>query len=430
MTDKGFTRRRIRAAAAALSLLLAHGELTAQEGAVQRVHDPVIAEEKGIYYVFCTGKGIPVRCSKDLHHWEQAGQVFSDSVPAWAKKEIPGAHDVWAPDISFYNGRFHLYYSVSTLGSQRSCIGLATNATLNPAAKGYKWVDHGKVIESFPNRADYNCIDPNLVIDEHNKPWLVFGSYWGGLKLIALDAATGKPASANPEVRALAARPPNGPIEGAFLVRKGKYYYLFASIDYCCRGVASDYKVVVGRSAKLTGPYVDFDNRQMLEGGGTLVLAGYGHCRGPGHHGMLLGKDGDWIVHHMYDAGRSGTPTMQIRPLWWGPDGWPMVGEPLDGKALPPRKISVPDLIGVWSHSVDFAAEDYFQLLPGGRLHSALPESKWSYDGGTLRLHWPTPGAPGGAWVDVCFVGPDGRSYVGRNQRGNLVRGTRCPSKD
>ncbi|MFX1562335.1 MAG: family 43 glycosylhydrolase, partial [Promethearchaeota archaeon] len=146
-----------------LAILSATSPARAQQGAVRHVHDPVIIRENDAWYVFSTGAGIPVRCSRDLARWEQIGRVFTDDVPAWAHKEIPEARHVWAPDISYYGGRFHLYYSVSTLGSQRSCIGLATNTTLDPSSPEFAWIDHGKVIESFPGRMDFNAIDLNRV---------------------------------------------------------------------------------------------------------------------------------------------------------------------------------------------------------------------------------------------------------------------------
>jgi len=163
---------------ACLSLWLLPVCLAADEP-MRHVHDPTIATHGGEYYVFSTGKGIPIRRSKNLLHWETAGRVFEEDAPAWARQEIPGARDVWAPDISFCGGQYHLYYSVSTFGSQRSCIGLATNKTLDPADKEYQWIDQGKVIESFPGKDDFNAIDPALVLDARKRPWLVFGSFWG-----------------------------------------------------------------------------------------------------------------------------------------------------------------------------------------------------------------------------------------------------------
>src|SRR5687767_169284 len=93
-------------------------------GDIAPVHDPVAIEEKGTYYVFSTGgrngQGvIPIRTSKDMRRWTAAGFVFP-SLPEWATCEIPKARNAWAPDIAFFNGRYHLYYSISSFGSRDS----------------------------------------------------------------------------------------------------------------------------------------------------------------------------------------------------------------------------------------------------------------------------------------------------------------------
>ena len=93
--------------------------------------------------------------------------------------------------MSYFNGKYHLYYSASTFGSNRSSIGLATNQTLDPTSDKYRWVDQGKVISSDTGD-DWNAIDPDVVLDEQHQPWLSFGSFWGGIKLRKLDQATGK----------------------------------------------------------------------------------------------------------------------------------------------------------------------------------------------------------------------------------------------
>lgn len=400
------------------------GAARAQQGDVRNVHDPVMIRENDVWYVFSSGPGVSVRRSKDMLHWEAGGRVFAENVPAWAHAEIPDAKDVWAPDISYYSGRFHLYYAVSTLGSQRSCIGLATNKTLDPSAPDYTWVDQGQVIASFPGKMDFNAIDANLVLDKQGQPWLVWGSFWGGIKLVRLNPDTGKPLDAA-QIHGLAARPQKHAIEAPFLIHHGDYYYLFVSFDHCCRGVASNYRTVVGRSREITGPYSDVQGRPMLEGNATLVLAGYDEWRGPGHNGLLRDRNGDWLVHHMYDVGAKGVPTMQIRPLIWARDGWPVVGEPVNRSTFAPRSLQAADLVGLWRISVEFGADAYHEMLPEGRMNSAVDRVAWSLDGGILQLRWPDPGAPGGAWIDACHVAPDGMSFVGRNQSGMVVRGLR-----
>lgn len=298
-------------------------------GAVTDVHDPVIIKAEDAYYLFCTGDGIPIRKSSDLLIWSRPFPplVFAE-LPAWARERIPGATNIWAPDISFYNGKYHLYYSVSTFGSSRSVIGLATNTTLNYADGGYQWVDEGLVIEST-GAENYNCIDPNLILDADGVPWLAFGSFWSGLKLRRLDYETGKPSSADETVYSLARRTVNsGAVEAPFIIGHGDFYYLFASFDFCCQGAESTYHVVVGRSETITGPYLDREGVPMLEGGGTQVTFLTDRWRGPGHCAVLQDEDADYIVYHAYDARMGGTPTLRIDRLTWDADGWVSISAP------------------------------------------------------------------------------------------------------
>jgi arabinan endo-1,5-alpha-L-arabinosidase len=397
------------------------------------VHDPCIAREGGTYYVFSTGNGIPIRQSNDLVHWHVIGQVF-DSLPSWVKREIPANYaqedkpHVWAPDISFFNGEYHLYYAVSTWGSNRSCIGLATNKTLDPQSPDYKWRDHGKVIETREG-ADWNAIDPNIVLDGQ-VPWLCCGSFWSGIKMCQIDLRTGKPV--NNRLASLAARPEAQAIEAPFIVHHGHFYYLFVSFDHCCKGVDSDYKIMVGRSDCVFGPYFDQKNRPMLKGGGTLVLKGQGRIRGPGGQSVLAETGKWWLVYHFYDAESNGVPCLQIRPLNWE-NGWPIAGGPLPGVTEPDGgkppieptpALSREQIVGKWRHFVgDDPREISFFL--SGKINDESSRATWMLKGRALTLTWPTDDAPGGAWIDRCRVSADGKSYRGKNQQGVSIHGTK-----
>lgn len=296
------------------------------QGAMAKVHDPVMAKEGGTYYLFSTGRGITVHTSKDMKTWQRAGRVF-EQAPPWTSTTIPGSTDYyWAPDIARFDGRWRLYYSVSTFGKNRSAIGLATNVTLDSSRPDYQWKDEGVVIESTLSD-DWNAIDPNVAVDPKGKPWLSFGSFWSGIKLAALDPATGRLPAKTLALMSLAARPRGGEIKGAieapFIVRHGSYYYLFASFDVCCRGVRSTYNVRVGRSKEITGPYADKNGLPMLDGGGTRVLWGKGRWRGPGHNAVYQEKGADWLVYHSYDAEDFGASKLRIEKIKWSVDGWP-----------------------------------------------------------------------------------------------------------
>jgi arabinan endo-1,5-alpha-L-arabinosidase len=186
-------------------------------------------------------------------------------------------------------------------------------------------VDEGLVVESFATD-DYNCIDPNLILDADGVPWLAFGSFWTGIKMRRLDYATGKLSDEDPTLYSLARRYVNhGAVEAPFIIRKGDFYYLFVSFDFCCRGVDSTYYVAVGRSEHVTGPYVDRNRVEMLKGGGTQVTFPTERWRGPGHNAILQEDGVDYIVHHAYDAENQGVPTLRIAPLTWDAEGWPSI---------------------------------------------------------------------------------------------------------
>jgi arabinan endo-1,5-alpha-L-arabinosidase len=287
-------------------------------------HDPTAIKAGNTYYLFTTGKGIPIHCSPDLINWKTCGQVF-DQNPEWVVNTIPGVKDLWAPDVAFFSGKYHLYYAASTFGNKHSAIGLVTNKTLDMQSPDYQWVDEGLVLESVPS-GDFNAIDPNITFDGNGQPWLAFGSFWSGIKLRWLDLATGKLSSQDTRQFDIASRPlvpDRGAIEGAFILHRGNYYYLFVSFDFCCRGKDSTYKIMVGRSNQITGPYGDREGKPMMQGGGTLVLQGSERWRGPGHNSIHTEGDTHWLVYHAYDADYGGNPRLRIEALVWDDQQWP-----------------------------------------------------------------------------------------------------------
>lgn len=297
------------------------------EGQIQNIHDPVMAFEDGMYYVFSTGRRIPVICSPDKITWESCGRVFFRN-PAWTRDINQNLADIWAPDISYFNDRWHLYYAASNFGTQNSAIGLATNTTLNPESPDFEWVDQGIVLRSQPGDP-WNAIDANLVMDENGDPWLSWGSFWSGIWIGKIDPTTGMLADAASEFQHIADRSGGSgnstAIEAPFIVQRSNMWYLFASYDQCCQGVSSTYNVRVGRSDSLTGPYVDREGMPLLEGGGTLILSEYGQWKGPGHNGLFVEDGVYWIVYHAYDANQIGIPKLRIESLGWDAAGWPVL---------------------------------------------------------------------------------------------------------
>jgi arabinan endo-1,5-alpha-L-arabinosidase len=299
-----------------------------------RIHDPVMIREGDTFYLFGTGRGISVWRSTDRETWHRQPQVL-DPIPAWTQEIVPGFKGhTWAPDIVKRGDTYYLYYSISAGGKITSAIGVATTKALDPASPNYRWVDHGKVVQSVPYRDLWNAIDPQLVFAEDGAPWLAFGSFWAGLRAVRLapDLLT----VAEPqEWRSLAKRersvlvddaePEPASIEAPFIFAKNGWHYLFVSWDHCCRGAKSDYKVVVGRSKSPLGPFVDRYGKAMTQGGGTPVVAGNARWPGIGHNSVYTFDGRDWFVAHAYDANDNGRSKLKMLELRWDDAGWPVV---------------------------------------------------------------------------------------------------------
>lgn len=412
--------------------MLLYPPVMAAEGVLIGMPDPaVIQGEDGNFYIFATGRGLPIYRSQNLIHWEEIDRVFDTPVPAWAKEAIPRTEGIWAPDIVKFKDKYYVYYCVSTFGSQRSVIGVAVNTTLDPASPDYKWIDHGMVLESFPDKDDFNAIDIAACQDTDGRAYAVWGSYWGGIKFTELNPDTGKFLKEKPALISVASRPDtrSGAIEGAYLVQKHGYYYMFVSFDSCCDGAESTYKVMVGRSKKVEGPYLDFSDKPMTQGGGTLVLANNDNWRGPGHNSVLQARQGDFIVHHTYDTCHLDRQRiLQIRPIYWTEDKWPVVGEPISARNpvnTVPVHFEAKALEGSWRLSTDYGQERIVDLIGRGRIANHR-QASWSVSGGMIMLTWPGEGNT--TWIDRCFLEPSGKSFVGRNQNGAVIRGTKiCP---
>jgi len=271
-------------------------------------HDPAAYVVGKTVYLAATG--ITTKSSTNLTNWT--------SWPAGG-----GARGgAWAPDLSSFGGVFHLYYAVSTFGSNKSCIGHATRAALDSGS----FTDHGSVLCSNANGSsdDFNAIDPNVVQDQDGTPWLAFGSFWGGIELAALKMDGTRDGTS---LTSLAARPSNGgALEGPFIVRRCGYYYLFVSFGACC-GSPWDYEVRVGRAADVKGPYVDKDGVAMKQGGGTLVVKGNATWTAPGHNAVIFTGTRAYNVYHALDANHANA-TLRVAELAWDSAGWPISGGP------------------------------------------------------------------------------------------------------
>lgn len=291
-----------------------------------RVHDPsTIVKEKDVYWTFYTGRGTPSFFSKDLLTWTAGPRVFTNA-PAWVKEAVPnnrGGLDYWAPDIIRQNDRYLLYYSVSTFGKNTSAIALVSNKTLDTNSTDFAWTDEGIVIQSGTNN-NFNAIDPAVTRDQEGGLWMSFGSFWSGIKMIQLDPKTGKRLQPDSPIYSLAKYES---IEAPFIYHHGDHYYLFVNWGRCCRGTNSTYNIRIGRSAKITGPYLDKDGKDLAERGGSLFMETDGPFIGPGHAGILKEGDQYWLSLHYYDGTQRGASTLAIRPLTWDAQGWPVALE-------------------------------------------------------------------------------------------------------
>lgn len=396
-------------------------------GPTSPVHDPTIVRQGATWYVYSTGSRLPVRASEDLVHWRDVGVVFPGGLPAWLTAMFPGSgDDAWAPDVSWFGGAWHLYYAKAVFGTQDGVIGLATSPTLDPTDPAYGWTDQGVVLRSHPGDTVV-AIDPNVVIDEGGDPWLVWGSFWDGIVIARLDPTTGRTRPGEAPTR-LAGRDPWWlGIEGANVVFRDGWWWLYASFGFCCRGTGSFYSVHVGRSRSLTGPYLDQAGTPMLANGGTLVTGSHGNQVGIGH-GTVFDTGDEWaLVHHFYDADHAGAPTMGFTPLV-DLDGWPLGVDAGFRPATDPGTLAV----ARWrlqGYREDEPAHPVEQvevtLLADGMVAGG---GRWSRDGQIVRLaDVPVTTATGDMTrrAYALLVDAEGTLALGRDDRTAAVRAER-----
>jgi arabinan endo-1,5-alpha-L-arabinosidase len=288
------------------------------------VHDPsTVIECDGGYYVYATGRGVSVLTSSNGFDWQRGQRVF-DTVPDSVKSYVPlnNGSGVWAPDIIKLNGQYYLYYAISSWGQFVSAVGLMTSPTLDPKNPNYKWTDHGMVVHSSEGE-NLNAIDPGVFHAPDDTLWICYGSYHGNIELVELNPQTGLRLATNSPVSIIASHS-----EASDIIYHEGFYYLLVNHGSCCKGSNSTYNIRVGRSKKVTGPYLDAGGVDMVRSGGTLFLASAGNQIGPGHFGLLV-DDGveKFSCHYEADLERGGRSVLDIRPLLWSADGWPLPGQ-------------------------------------------------------------------------------------------------------
>jgi arabinan endo-1,5-alpha-L-arabinosidase len=301
------------------------------------IHDPAMIKMDDTYYVYSSSALGSFYTSPDMRNWTFAEDIFEE-IPSWLSEAIPGADHIGAPDISYYDGRYVLFYQSHQSDTCNAATGLATNQSLNPEDIDYKWTDHGLVLRSKPfvegidvlcggGDSIYNAIDAHLFQDNDGTPWLAFGSTIGGIKIVELDPVTLKP-PADAEFITLAQRfllQEDPIIEAPYIIYRHGFYYLFISYNHCCRGENTRYQVRVGRSEKVTGPYYDREGWPLYWEGGTLIIDKDGFLVGTGHSNVFSEGGVDWLVHHAKDSRQGYKPLLNIRKIEWDEQHWPSV---------------------------------------------------------------------------------------------------------
>lgn len=383
----------------------------AQEGKPW-IHDPsTLAECDGKYYTFGTGGGGLI--SADGWHWESG-----------AVRPGGGA----APDVLKIGDRYLVIYGATgggLGGRHNGRILTMWNETLDPTSPKFKYTEAIEVAAS-DGLEDNDAIDPGLLLDQTTgRLWASYGTYFGNIRLIELDPKTGFRAEGN------VAKDIAIDCEATDLIQRNGWYYLLGTHGTCCDGVNSTYNIVVGRSRSVTGPYLDSVDRDMIAGGGRMVIAAGDRKTGPGHFGRTIVDNGVEVMscHFEADYDRSGRSVLAIRPLLWVKD-WPVAGEQLKGGSfsiISERRGYALEL------AVDFVRQNmprqHWWGVPDDTPLQQLPEQKleevsaeWPQEACSVRIgdymfrphqHWAiTPMSEAGGYLSapyfkICIDGTD-----------------------
>lgn len=355
---------------------------------INNAHDPASFKDGETYYVFSTDAkyggpptgGIQIRKSKDLIEWEFVGHAFNE-IPSDAS-DWTGAKGLWAPEVAKFGDTYYLYYAASQFGKTQSFIGVATSHSIEGP-----WQDQGEVVKSQQDVPGPNAIDPNITFDRDGNPWLVYGSFFGGLYVFPIDPATGKKRVGSEETL-VAKRHTSveAAIEGPYILYHPGFdeYYLFVSYD----SLFKNYHIRVGRSHSIEGPYLDYDGNEMTNlelppnEVGMKILGGYkfGDKEGwiaPGHNSVLQDGNDYYIVHHARGETDPHWHYLHVRKIVWTEDGWPLVSpERYAGEEEQPVNPSL--MNGKWEYI--WMDKNEHKLIPSHSITlPAKGEGGWEY---------------------------------------------------
>ena len=273
------------------------------------IHDPsTVVLCDGKYYTYGTG----------------GSSLVSDDGWTWHRGTALPRRGL-APDVIHIGDRYYVYVAANIGAQPKAAVNMIWSKTLDPNSPDYKF-EEGGVVASSDGVEDSNAIDPGIFLDPTDgKLWLTYGSYFGYIRLVQLDPKTGKRLNPNDQPRNLAIN-----CEASDMMYHDGWYYLLATHGSCCRGADSGYNIRLGRSKKVTGPYLDADGIDMIQGGGKLLIGSGGRVIGAGHFGLLDLGEGvqKFSMHWEADLDKGGASVLDIRPLLWK-DGWPVAGENL-----------------------------------------------------------------------------------------------------
>ena len=376
---------------ALLATLLAVASIAGALDGQIGIHDPsTVVLCDGKYYTFGTG----------------GTALVSDDGWTWrAGTRAPRAG--MAPDLIHIGDRYYQYIARNVGAQPKAEINMIWSKSLDPNSPDYKWVEGGVVV-STDGIEDCNGIDPGAFLDPTTgKLWLTYGSYFGYIRVVELDPKTGHAAA----IRTLKPFDIAINCEASTMIYRDGWYYLLATHGSCCRGADSGYNIRVGRGRKPTGPFLDDNGIDMIQGGGKLVIGSGGRVVGAGHFGLLDLGDGvqKFSMHWEADLDRGGASVIDIRPLLWK-DGWPVAGENAKEGTYEIESLRT-------GTALELAVEG---IPVGGR--RAGRGGAWN---GSRRWRRRRAGAPGGAPRPVDRLGRTRRGAASRRPRGRRSAGRR-----
>ena len=289
--------------------------------------DPSILRVGEDYYVatstFEWFPGVQIHHSRDLANWRLVTRPLTRASQLDMRGD-PDSCGVWAPDLSWKDGLFHLIYTdVKRYG--RTSVGGASGASLRDF---HNYLVTAPDIEgpwSDPVHLNSSGFDPALFHDDDGRSWLL-NMLWdhrpgrnrfAGILLQEYDC----------QARRLVGERVNifngtrlGLTEGPHLYKRDGWYHLLVAEG----GTAWNHAVTMARSRCISGPYALHPQGQVLTSRDRPDVP----LQKAGHADLADTPDGEtWMVHlcsrPIPNRGRSilGRETA-IRRMRWGEDGW------------------------------------------------------------------------------------------------------------